>query len=271
MFKVLKVEQKSFLDDTFKTKSNSNFILNTNTNSNTISINNNPFIISYKKKDFLGKKRFITKSRYSKIKKIDKEKISYGLWNKSEHNKFIEALYIYNCEWEKIKEYLGNRTRNQIRSHSQKFFLRLKNFKDIQLGLDFDIQLGLDFTSMNINNLKIIVDMIKQKEKSLNISNQLLYIISEKLSFGKNVGEKDDEKDLLSTKADNNNDLNEPKYKENISDFKTNRIKIENNIEEIETSSEYYLSSLDNNREQEVDEISIVDSDIKKNIIFLQI
>ena len=246
MFKVLKVEQKSFLDDTFKTKSNSNFILNTNTNSNTISIHNNPFIISYKKKDFLGKKRFITKR----------------LWNKSEHNKFIEALYIYNCEWEKITEYLGNRTLNQIRSHSQKFFLRLKNFKDIQLGLDF--------TSTYINNLKIIVDMIKQKEKSLNISNQLLYIISEKISFGKNVGEKDDEKDLLSTKADNNNDLSEPKYKENISDFKTNRIKIENNKEEIETSSEYYLSSLDSNREQEVDEISIVDSDIRKNIIFLQ-
>lgn len=268
MFKVLKVEQKYFLDDTldsstFTTKSNSNFIINTNTNSNTISIHNNPFIISYKKKDFLGKKRFITKNRYSKIKKIDKEKISYGLWNKSEHNKFIEALYIYNCEWEKIKEYLGNRTRNQIRSHSQKFFLRLKNFKDIQLGLDF--------TSMYINNLKIIVDMIKQKEKSLNISIQLLYIISEKISFGKNVGEKDDEKDLLSTKTDNNNDLSEPKYKENISDFKTNRIKIENNKEEIETSSEYYLSSLDSNREQEVDEISIVDSDIRKNIIFLQI
>ena len=94
MFKVLKDEQKSILDDTFKTKSNSNFIINTNTNSNTISINNNPFIISYKKKDFLGKKRFITKNRYSKIEKIDKEKISYGLWNKSEHNKFIEIKYV---------------------------------------------------------------------------------------------------------------------------------------------------------------------------------
>ena len=94
------------------------------------------------------KKRFITKNKYSKIEKISNEKISYGLWNQSEHNKFIEALYIHNCEWKKIKEYLGNRTRNQIHSHSQKFFLRLKNFKDIQLGLDF--------TSMNINNLKII-------------------------------------------------------------------------------------------------------------------
>ena len=270
MFKVLKVEQKSFLDDTFKTKSNSNFILNTNTNSNTISIHNNPFIISYKKKDFLGKKRFITKNKYSKIEKISNEKISYGLWNQSEHNKFIEALYIHNCEWKKIKEYLGNRTRNQIRSHSQKFFLRLKNFKDIQLGLDF--------TSMNINNLKIIVDMVKEKEKSLNIKNQLLYIISEKLSFGKNVREKNDEKDLLGTKNDSNINSTEPIYTDNILAFDANHINSENykedieiNKNEIENSLEYNLSSTDSNIEKEVDEISIVDTDIRKNIIFLKL
>ena len=129
MFKILKSEQKTFLDETLDSSTYK-------TNSDAISNNNNSFIISSKNEDFLGKKRFITKNKYSKIEKISNEKISYGLWNQSEHNKFIEALYIHNCEWKKIKEYLGNRTRNQIRSHSQKFFLRLKNFKDIQLGLD---------------------------------------------------------------------------------------------------------------------------------------
>ena len=145
--------------------------------------------------------------------------------------------------------------------------MRLKNFKDIQLGLDF--------TSMNINNLKIIVDMVKEKEKSLNIKNQLLYIISEKLSFGKNVREKNDEKDLLGTKNDSNINSTEPIYTDNILAFDANHINSENykedieiNKNEIENSLEYNLSSTDSNIEKEVDEISIVDTDIRKNIIF---
>ena len=41
-----------------------------------------------------------------------------GFWNKSVHNKFIEALYLYNCGWTKIESYLKNRTYKQIRSHA---------------------------------------------------------------------------------------------------------------------------------------------------------
>ena len=60
---------------------------------------------------------------------------------------------------------MGDRTYNQIVSHTQKFFLRLKKFKDAELGLDF--------TSTYVNNLNIIVDIVKEKEASLNINKRL--------------------------------------------------------------------------------------------------
>ena len=122
MFKILKSEQKTFLDETLDSSTYK-------TNSDAISNNNNSFIISSKNEDFLGKKRFITKNKYSIIEKISNEKISYGLWNQSEHNKFIEALYIHNCEWKKIKEYLGNRTRNKYVRILKNFFCDLKFLK----------------------------------------------------------------------------------------------------------------------------------------------
>ena len=122
MFKILKSEQKTFSDETLDSSAYK-------TNSDAISNNNNSFIISSKNEDFLGKKRFITKNKYSKIEKISNEKISYGLWNQSEHNKFIEALYIHNCEWKKIKEYLGNRTRNKYVRILKNFFCDLKFLK----------------------------------------------------------------------------------------------------------------------------------------------
>ena len=42
-----------------------------------------------------------------------------------------------------------------MRSHAQKFYLKLKTFKDEELGLDF--------TSSNVKNLEDIINIIKQK------------------------------------------------------------------------------------------------------------
>ena len=105
-----------------------------------------------------------------------------------EHNKFIEALYLYNCNWIKIEKHLKNRTYKQIRSHAQKFYVKLKSFKD-------DV-LGLDFTSSYIKSLKDIILLINEKESNTNnigkllydiYIGKLLYDIYEKLSFGKNI------------------------------------------------------------------------------------
>ena len=179
---------------------------------------------------------------------------------------------MYNCDWVKIRDYMGDRTYYQIVSHSQKFFLRLKKFKDAELGLDF--------TSIYVNNLNNIVDMVKEKEASLNTNKRLLQIISEKISFGKNIKRKNDEQ--LSSDATenslNNFDLFNPQC--NTNDFSSNfnqynsedyNNEVEENKDEINISSEFNLSPTNGDKEKEVDEISIVNIDNRKNIIFLQL
>ena len=173
------------------------------------------FTFSPLEKTFLQKKMFkVTKKKYKKNNRISDIYNTYGIWNKSEHNKFIEALYQYNCAWRKIESYLKNRTYKQIRSHVQKFNLRLKSFKDEELGLDF--------TSPHVNNLKDIIKIIREKESINQNGGKLLYIISEKISLGKNI-----EKEKINKK------FIEKKRKAQLNNFKYKNININNrNIKE---------------------------------------
>ena len=111
MFKVLKIKKKPPSDDSLDLTT---FKSNSNLNSDTYK---KVFIVSSLNKKFLNKKRFKIDRKNSKIKNISNTKNIYGYWDKKEHNKFIEALYIYNCDWDKIKNYIGNRTYYQIVSH----------------------------------------------------------------------------------------------------------------------------------------------------------
>jgi SHAQKYF class myb-like DNA-binding protein len=56
-------------------------------------------------------------------------------WTKSEHELFLEALEKYGPKNVKsISEYVGTRTPTQVRTHAQKYFLRLKRIKDDELS-----------------------------------------------------------------------------------------------------------------------------------------
>ena len=186
---------------------------------------------------------------------------SHGLWNKSEHNKFIEALYLYNCAWTKIESYLKNRTYKQIRSHAQKFYLKLKSFKDEELGLDF--------TSLHVKDLNDIIKIIKEKELVNESCGKLFYIISEKLSFGKNPYKHEDE--MIHQK----NQLHDYIYKNVNIDNSSNVNLIDNtnyinNITEIIDYKEF-SSDIGTNKEQELnilknDNIVTTNNDSEKNL-----
>ena len=56
-----------------------------------------------------------------------------GRWNKHEHEKFLLGyklcylgLQLYGKNWKKISEMVGTRTGSQIRSHAQKFFMKVE-------------------------------------------------------------------------------------------------------------------------------------------------
>ena len=56
-----------------------------------------------------------------------------GRWTKEEHYRFLEGnflyailgLRIYGKNWRKIEEFVATRNGSQIRSHAQKFFLKI--------------------------------------------------------------------------------------------------------------------------------------------------
>ena len=127
------------------------------------------FTIETPNKKLLKKKRFKVRT---KKEEGDKETsnicLRYGYWSKSDHNKFIEALYLYENDWTRIQEYVKDRTDKQVHSHAQKFFLKLKTFKDEKLGLDF--------TSSNVKCLDNIIYLIKQKESICGNYGKLLHI-----------------------------------------------------------------------------------------------
>ena len=57
-------------------------------------------------------------------------KRSNGRWTREEHTLFVEAIKKFGKNWKKVEDYIGTRTGAQIRSHAQKFFLRLE--KDLK-------------------------------------------------------------------------------------------------------------------------------------------
>ena len=192
----IKIEEKP-------TSSSNSFSINTNNSSDfgkgitNFLQNEKTFINISQKNDFLSKKTkfhidFIDKQKEIKKnfnenntttnKKKKKNKIitsnsegdiNEGRWEPDEHMRFIEAINIYGNEWKEVQKYVATRSSNQVRSHAQKFFLKLKNFKDPTLGIDFTLN--------NIKNLSEIINAIKDFEKENKCVNILL-ILSKKLS-----------------------------------------------------------------------------------------
>ncbi|KAG6683520.1 hypothetical protein I3842_12G017100 [Carya illinoinensis] len=47
-------------------------------------------------------------------------------WTDPEHDKFLEALQLFDRDWKKIEAFVGSKTVIQIRSHAQKYFMKVQ-------------------------------------------------------------------------------------------------------------------------------------------------
>ena len=69
-------------------------------------------------------------SQNSSSKKKNKEGSLHGRWTDQEHRLFLEGMHLFKKDWRSIERHIGTRTCSQIRSHAQKYFMRLEK----QLG-----------------------------------------------------------------------------------------------------------------------------------------
>jgi SHAQKYF class myb-like DNA-binding protein len=56
-----------------------------------------------------------------------------GRWTKEEHQRFIEGIKKYGKNWKQVEDHVGTRSGAQIRSHAQKFFIRLEREYNLKL------------------------------------------------------------------------------------------------------------------------------------------
>ena len=190
----------------------------------------------------LIKKIFITK----RIQKNSKR------WNKKEKMLFLEGLYKFGCDWKVIKKYIKSRSSIQVRSHAQKFLLKLRKFKDDSLGIDF--------TKDSDNNTQEIIQKLKEIIDK-NKNEKIFHILTEKLTgkrfkkvktddfdynnkltnYSDSISKNDKIYSLNIFNVDNNND-----NKKSVKETNDNNIKKEiNNTEmNIELNKEYERNTI---------------------------
>ncbi|KAL8544100.1 hypothetical protein ACS0TY_004587 [Phlomoides rotata] len=67
-----------------------------------------------------------TEDQSKKIRKPYTITKSRESWTEPEHDKFLEALQLFDRDWKKIEAFIGSKTVIQIRSHAQKYFLKVQ-------------------------------------------------------------------------------------------------------------------------------------------------
>ena len=93
-----------------------------------------------------------------------------GRWNKDEQYRFAEAVLKYGNDWKKIQNHIYSRNITQVRSHAQKFLMKLKETNFIQ---NINIEQNLSWTkvmnflrsNVQYNELKELLFSVEQNEE----------------------------------------------------------------------------------------------------------
>ena len=125
----------------------------------------------YKKNDkiFFGKSHNKNANKICKKKKLFQtcnysyfddsiKNTNEGKWSSEEHIKFIQSFVNYGKKWATIQKSVGTRSCSQVRSHAQKFFLRLK-----RLNTD---KYSFNFQNNNIKSLSDVINIISINNKT---------------------------------------------------------------------------------------------------------
>ena len=185
-FNVKKIDKKSpFLITTNKNSSNTQKVNNT-TKSNLLSKETEKKELLEKPLPKKIKPHLFNTFNYNHFENLIKKNFNKGRWSSGEHIKFLRAYVNFGKKYNLSQKYIGSRNSMQIRSHAQKFFLKLKSLKND----------NFDFSNDNIKNLYDVFEIIKANNKT-NIENNE-YIVNTLIDLCKN----DQKNELDSSEGD---------------------------------------------------------------------
>lgn len=66
-----------------------------------------------------------------------------GRWTQEEHRLFLQGLQLYNKQWKLIADMVKTRTVVQVRTHAQKYFLKMEKGTGVLVGKFSEFQVRL--------------------------------------------------------------------------------------------------------------------------------
>ena len=104
-----------------------------------------------------------------------------GRWNKDEQKRFAEAVLKFGNDWRKIQNHIFSRNITQVRSHAQKFLMKLKE-NDLVKNKGLDLTMSWTKT---MNYLKIILNYEELKNILFSVEQSDEKKVSKKKSYKK--------------------------------------------------------------------------------------
>lgn len=105
--------------------------------------------------------------------KTENNDLNGGRWTKDEQRRFAEAVLEFGNDWKKIQNHVSSRNITQVRSHAQKFLMKLKenNFlrqKGIELSQSWTKIMNYLRSNLSYDELKEVLFSVEQNDsKSL--------------------------------------------------------------------------------------------------------
>jgi len=124
---------------------------------------------------------FLKKKIISKLD--DNGNLNGGRWNKEEQFRFAEAVLKYGNDWKQIQRHVYSRNMTQVRSHAQKFLMKLKetNFmmnQKINPNLSWTKIMNYLRANFQYDELKDLFFSVEQKEEKKEEKKKIRRIIN---------------------------------------------------------------------------------------------
>ncbi|KRX03542.1 Homeodomain protein [Pseudocohnilembus persalinus] len=108
---------------------------------------------------------------------MQKDKVTNGRWTDEEHSLFLKGLQMHGKNWKLIEKMIQTRTGSQIRSHAQKYYLKLGKPSKKQKEKKSSAKLSADDFEIKLEELqeqsKTQKKLIEKTSKKMNMYKQM--------------------------------------------------------------------------------------------------